>query len=133
MVNTATQIDGQTIAIESQETQEADEPPIGGLKRPNLENQKQQDHQDQDQEKSEGRQDSFNSTKKDGLIKELPTAGSSFLDVRSSNDGTLTNGSWDGNAESAHIIDATDIASYLAVDPRYDHDTVRFTLLDLFH
>ena len=107
MVNTATQIDGQTIAIEGQETQEADEPPIGALKRPNLEEKQSQDKD----------LDHINS-KKDGLINELPTAGSSFIDIRSS-DGTLINGSWDGNAEYAHAVDATDIASYLEVNPRY--------------
>jgi Na+-exporting ATPase len=113
MVNTATHVDGHTIAIPSQETQEADEPPIGGLKRPNLDNQNQ-DHQDQ---KLDGRQESYNSKKKDELVRDLPTAGSSAIDFRSY-DGTLTNGAWDGNADRAHVIDATDIASYLEVDPR---------------
>jgi hypothetical protein len=108
MVNTATQIDGQTIAIEGQETQEADEPPIGGLKSPNLE------------------QFSIE-PKKDGLVHELPTAGSSVVDIRSS-DGTLTNGSWDGGAESAHVIDATDVAAHLEVDPRYGNCGIPFHL-----
>lgn len=112
MVNTATKIDGQTIAIEGQETQEADEPPIGGLKRPNLED-RDINHQKQ--------HSPFFDSRKDGLASELPTAGSSILDTKSSDGGTLNNtlGSWDGDPGAAHLIDAADVAAQLAVDPKY--------------
>lgn len=117
MVNTVTKIDGQNIAIEAPETQDSDEPPIGGLKRPNLD-----DHQDPKYHHSS----SFDS-KKDGLnIPKLPTAGSSIVDARSSDGGTLNNteNSWNGDPGAAHLIDAQDVAAQLDVDPRYFREKV---------
>lgn len=112
MVNTATKIDGQTIAIEAPETQDSDEPPIGGLKRPNLD-----DHQDLKQLYS-----SSSDSRNDGLnIPKLPTAGSSIVDTRSSDGATLNNteNSWNGDPGAAHLIDAQDVAAQLDVDPKY--------------
>jgi hypothetical protein len=140
MVNTVPTIDGQTIiAIEGQETQDADEPPICGLK--SLDNNQEKQEQQLQASSSSERNPSTNATtvvnsptaserktsfldpndiKKDGLGRDLPTAGSSFLDGRSTDGNTLNNtiGSWDGSAGLAHLVDATDIAAQLEVDPR---------------
>lgn len=126
MVNTAPKIDGQTIiAIEGQETQEADEPPICGLKSP--------DNQQNNTEKSTTtstsnptvRNGSFlspnDNIKRDGLARDPPTAGSSFVDGKSSDGNTLNNsiGTWDGSPGLAHLVDAPDVAAHLEVDPRH--------------
>lgn len=107
MVNTATQIDGQAIAINGPETEDADEPPICGSRSPNL-----------TQISTE--------TKCDGDVKEPPTAGGSVVDIRS-NDGTLSYGPWDGTAGAAHLIDAMDVAAQLEVDPRIGLSTAQAT------
>ena len=60
--------------------------------------------------------------KKDGLnIPELPTAGSSILGSRTSDGGTLNNSEnpWNGDPGVAHLIDATEVAAQLEVDPKY--------------
>lgn len=129
MVNTVPHIDGQTIiAIEGQETQEADEPPICGLKSP-------ENHQINIERSTTTsttspppteRNGSFlspndNSIKRDGLARDTPTAGSSFVDGKSSDGNTLNNsiGSWDGSPGLAHLIDAPDVAAQLEVDPKH--------------
>lgn len=89
MVNLTTQIDGQAVAT-IPEAEDADEPPIGGLKSQNLK----------------------------GPPLDILYDGYSVVDGRS-NDGTLVNGRWDGNAGTAHLIDAMDIAAQLEVDPKY--------------
>lgn len=102
MVNTVTHIDGQAIAINGPDTEDADEPPICGSRSPNL------------------TQSSTIEKKYDGDVKDPPTAGGSIVDVRS-NDGTLSYGPWDGTAETAHLHDAMDVAAQLEVDPKYDN------------
>jgi len=127
MVNTVPTIDGQTIiAIEGQETQEADEPPICGLKSP----EKQQNIETSTSSTSNPtephseRKGSFlspNDIKRDGLSRDPPTAGSSFVDGKSSDGNTLNNsiGTWDGSPGLAHLVDAPDVAAHLEVDPRH--------------
>ena len=129
MVTTVPKIDGQTIiAIEGQETQEADEPPICGLKSP----EKHQVIETSTLTRSTSNQldllhleksGSFlspndNIIKRDGLARDLPTAGSSFVDGKSSDGNTLVNsiGSWDGSPGLAHLVDVPDVAAYLEVD-----------------
>lgn len=124
MVNTAPTIDGQTIiAIEGQETQEADEPPICGLKSPDN-NQITTTNTASTTETQPERNGSFLSPndihKRDGLTRDLPTAGSSFVDGKSSDGNTLNNsiGTWDGSPGLAHLVDAPDVAAHLEVDPK---------------
>lgn len=107
MVNTATHIDGQAIAIE-QETQDADEPPLAG---PAISAGIIHDEKSYNKEK----------------FHDLTAAGNSFITLESKN-GTLTSiSSWDGSPEKAHLVDATDIAAHLGVDPRYVHSLMEMS------
>jgi hypothetical protein len=103
MVNTATHIDGQAIAIE-QETQDADEPPLAG---PAISAGIIHDEKSYNKEK----------------FHDLTAAG-----TLESKNGTLTSiSSWDGSPEKAHLVDATDIAAHLGVDPRYVHSLMEMS------
>lgn len=85
MINISSPIDGQTVAIEGQEGQDSDEPPIP-------------------------RPPSQNSSKQNGgesIVSALPTLGSFGS----------TSTVWDGNPNTAHAVDAVDVAAYLEVNP----------------
>lgn len=99
MTNTATTIDGQAVAINGPEADDADEPPICGSRSPSV-------------------TEKHLRAKDDGDSPSPPTAGGSVFEIGSS-DGTLTACAWDGSPGSAHLIDALDVASQLEVDPRY--------------
>lgn len=100
MVNTVTHIDGQAVAINGPETEDADEPPICGSRSPEI-----------------IPLSTKTDEKHDGDAKQPLTAGGSVVDVRS-NDGTLSYGPWDGSAGTAHLIDGMDVAAQLEVDPK---------------
>lgn len=97
MVNIVSQIDGQPSTKgdgSGLEGVDADEPPIGGSK-----------GIERDTKHSATRE----------VLRDVKSASNTFVETRS-NDGTLSS-AWDGNPASAHVVDAMDITTFLAVDP----------------
>lgn len=107
MVNTVSQIDGQAVGpIDAPDTQEADEPPIGGTRLIEKD---------------------FESSKHREVLRDVRSGSHSSAETRS-NDDTLST-VWDGAAVSAHVVDAIDITTFLEVDPGYVHDLALRTYL----
>lgn len=112
VITLTTQIDGhaQPVAIEAQDGQDPDEPPIRlpspPLEPPNHTPEKEkppvsvlQDDQDDD-------------TATNSVV---------VIDIRGSKDGSLTfpSATWDGNPDTAHVSRGDGVAAHLGVNPQY--------------
>lgn len=96
-----TQTDGhaQPVAIEGQDGQDPDEPPIQ-LPSPPLEKQPNKDKPPV------------------SVLQDDDTAANSVVEIRSE-DGSLTSlATWDGNPDTAHVSDGSGVAAHLGVNPQ---------------
>ena len=108
VITLTTQIDGhaQPVAIEAQEGQDPDEPPIH-LPSPPLENH----NNNKEKEKPPV----------SVLHDDDDTATNSVVDIRSKDGNTSFSSSsmWDGSPDTAHMSDGDGVASHLGVNPQY--------------
>ena len=105
VITLSSHIDGhshaQPVAIEAQEGQDPDEPPIH-LPSPTLEKQPQREK-----------------PLPVSVLQDDDTAANSVIDI-ASKDGSLTTlSAWDGNPDTAHVSDGTVVAAHLGVNPQY--------------
>ncbi|KAG4411263.1 hypothetical protein IFR04_015610 [Cadophora malorum] len=105
VITLSSHIDGhshaQPVAIEAQEGQDPDEPPIH-LPSPTLEKQPQREK-----------------PLPISVLQDDDTAANSVIDI-GSKDGSLTTlSAWDGNPDTAHVSDGTVVAAHLGVNPQH--------------
>jgi len=105
VITLSSHIDGhshaQPVAIEAQEGQDPDEPPIH-LPSPTLEKQPQREK-----------------PLPVSVLQDDDTAANSVIDI-GSKDGSLTTlSAWDGNPDTAHVSDGTVVAAHLGVNSQH--------------